>query len=599
MSSSTKAGLHILQAALVIGVLGDVLLRATPWGLNVLLFNIAFVAGAAILMWRHAREQLTAQTVALFGAQIFFASMFVWRDSIELRTADTFAIIAILSVLFLPKLNVTARLAGVFHYVSGFALAALHAIGAPLVLVFGDIEWPSIPNSGWRKHMFAVVRGVAIAAPLIIIFGALFMAADAAYEGLVQRVFDIPADEIFSHVFLFGIFAWLTAGYLRGVLIRSSIIPDAAAAAVSSVVPPAKESPVERVKAESGEYPVTLPDDRTVVEHINISDPPDRPDEQTAESSKASEPSTDPPKHWSWANFDNSALPSSLTLGTVEIGVILGLMNLLFLSFVIVQVPYLFGGMELVRNTPDFKLAEYARRGFGELVAVAGLVLPILLASHWLIRKETPLAGKLFRVFAGVQIALLFVIMASAVQRLVLLTGNLGYGMTTVRLYPLIFMVWLAIVFVWFGVTVLRGYRQYFAWGALWTAFAILGATHFLNPDKFIVETNIALMQQGRQFDADYNSRLSDDSLRTLFEAIPDMDENDQKMAVHNLARRLCKMRKETDLRSWNLARSNASSMLEANGKFLDAFGGCESDLLTGRYHNIEVFGRKVREKED
>jgi len=39
--------------------------------------------------------------------------------------------------------------------------------------------------------------------------------------------------------------------------------------------------------------------------------------------------------------------------------------------------------------------------------------------------------------------------------------------------------------------------------------------------------------------------------------------------------------------------------MLEANGKFLDAFGGCESDLLTGRYHNIEVFGRKVREKED
>jgi hypothetical protein len=35
--------------------------------------------------------------------------------------------------------------------------------------------------------------------------------------------------------------------------------------------------------------------------------------------------------------------------------------------------------MELVQNTPDFKLAEYARRGFGELVTVAALVLPILL----------------------------------------------------------------------------------------------------------------------------------------------------------------------------------------------------------------------------
>jgi len=32
------------------------------------------------------------------------------------------------------------------------------------------------------------------------------------------------------------------------------------------------------------------------------------------------------------------------------------------LSFVIVQVPYLFGGMELIKNTPDLKLADYARR---------------------------------------------------------------------------------------------------------------------------------------------------------------------------------------------------------------------------------------------
>ena len=83
---------------------------------------------------------------------------------------------------------------------------------------------------------------------------------------------------------------------------------------------------------------------------------------------------------WSWANIDNSMVPG-FTLGTVEVGVILGLINLLFLSFVIFQLPYLFGGMELVQNTPDFKLAEYARRGFGELVAVAALVLPMLLSG--------------------------------------------------------------------------------------------------------------------------------------------------------------------------------------------------------------------------
>jgi|CXWL01.1.fsa_nt_gi hypothetical protein len=579
MNETTKTGLNIIVAAIVVGVAGDLLLRETPWGLNVLLFNIAFVGGMISLMWRNAPEQLNLRTLALFGAQLFFASMFVWRDAIELRVADTFAIIAILSVLFLPKMKVAASVAGVFHYVAGFVMSALHAVGAPFVLIFADVEWPSIPNTGWRKHAFSTLRGVAIAAPLVIIFGALFVAADAAFEGVVKRMFNFEADEVFSHILLFGIFSWLTAGYLRGVLISSSMIPDAAAAVVSSVVPPAKESPVERVKAESGEYPVTLPDDRTILEHINISDPPNEEEAETRPVGSVpsyDETSSQKEKPWSWANIDNSALPASFTLGTVEIAIILGLVNLLFLSFVIVQVPYLFGGMELVQNTPDFKLAEYARRGFGELVAVAGLVLPMLLATHWLIRKDAPLAGKLFKIFAGIQIALLFVIMASAVQRLVLLTGNLGYGMTTVRLYPLIFMSWLAIVFVWFGVTVLRGYRQYFAWGALWSAMVVLGATHFLNPDQFIVKTNIALMQQGREFDAVYNSQLSDDALPALFEAIPEMSDRNRETVIYRLASRYCKMPDERDVRSFNISRSSAWSMIQANSAFVETLGGCE-----------------------
>src|SRR5678815_6124206 len=92
--------------------------------------------------------------------------------------------------------------------------------------------------------------------------------------------------------------------------------------------------------------------------------------------------------------------------------------------------------MDFIQQAPDFKLADYARRGFGELVAVSALVLPMLLASHWLLRREAGKTEKIFKVLAGIQIGLLFVIMASAVQRLVLLTGELGYGMTTVRLYP-------------------------------------------------------------------------------------------------------------------------------------------------------------------
>src|SRR6185503_14099893 len=104
MKLSTKTGIHIIQVAVGIGVLGDVLLRQMPWGLNVFLFNLAFVLGVAVLLRRRAPQLLNVQTIALLAAQLFFAAMFVWRAAPELRVADSFAILAVLSVLFLSRL---------------------------------------------------------------------------------------------------------------------------------------------------------------------------------------------------------------------------------------------------------------------------------------------------------------------------------------------------------------------------------------------------------------------------------------------------------------------------------------------------------------
>ena len=221
MNQRTKTGLEILQVALVLGVLGDVLLRVTPWGLNVLLFNLAFAAGVIMLVRRWAPQHLTRQTLALFGALIFFASMFVWRDSIELRVADTFAILAILSVLFLSRLKVQARIAGVIHYILGFLGAAFNSLLAPFALLVVDVDWKIIPSSGVLKYFFSALRGVLIALPLLLVFGGLFVAADAVYQGWVQQIFNIAPEtmeRLFSHFLLFSIFAWLSAGVLRGVL---------------------------------------------------------------------------------------------------------------------------------------------------------------------------------------------------------------------------------------------------------------------------------------------------------------------------------------------------------------------------------------------
>jgi hypothetical protein len=524
MNERTKTGLEILQAAVLLGVLGDVLLRQTPWGLNVLLFIATLVAAVAMLVLRRKREFWNAQSVALNAALLFFAAMFVWRDSMELKTFDTLAILTILAILTLPALRIKTQLAGVFHYLIGFIWSGISAAFAPFFLFFSDIHWKTIPQTGWSKHLIAVLRGVLIAAPILLVFGALFVAADAVFQGIVERTFNIQPEIVVSHILFTGFFSWVIAGYLRGSLIEN----------LSDDAPDISATPKDEIK------PQVLS-----VTEIKEDDAPKAEEKPKKEENKS----------WDWQHLDNSALPPVFTLGAIELSIVLGLINLLFLSFVIVQIPYLFGGFELVQNTPDFKLAEYARRGFGELVAVAALVLPILLVSHWLLRKDSPVNEKIYRVLAGIQIALLFVIMISAAQRLFILTGNVGYGLTTVRFYPMVFMIWLAVVFIWFAATVLRGARERFAWGALWSAIFILGALHFVNPDDYIARTNIRLMEEGRKLDAYYNSRLSDDAVPILLEKLPAMSFEQQCRVKWTLARRFDDSKKEKDFRSWNYSR--------------------------------------------
>jgi hypothetical protein len=528
MNDKTKTGLQILEVSIVLGILADSLLRETPFGLNILLWISALVLAMIFLGFRNKSETLNLQTVALHGALIFFAACFAWRDSGQLKLLDAFAILTILAVLTLPMMKIAAHLAGVSQYGFAFVLTTVNAAFSPFLLLIEDITWKTFPQTGLTKHIISVFRGLTIAAPILLIFGGLFMAADAVFEGIVQNTFNFDPKVLVTHSITIAAFSWVVAGYLRGSLTAGfAKLPD-----------------VEVAKNENRSQPLS------VTQHTT--DEPIAKDETQTETPKADETSKQTP--WNWQKMDNSMIPGFMTLGMIEITIVLGLINLLFFAFVIVQTPYLFGGFELVQQTADLKLANYARRGFGELVTVAALVLPILLTSHWLLRRNQPKNELLFRILAGIQIGLLFVIMLSAAQRLFILTGNLGYGLTIVRLYPMVFMIWLAVVFVLFGVTVLRNRRQHFAWGALWSAMLILGVMHFFNPDDYIARTNIRLMQEGRGFDAAYHQTLSADAAPALLNAIPLMDnfgKCEMKYKIETILQQ-----GETDFRSWNYSRT-------------------------------------------
>src|SRR6266511_1465929 len=106
----------------------------------------------------------------------------------------------------------------------------------------------------------------------------------------------------------------------------------------------------------------------------------------------------------------------SARLGAVELNVAFAVLDLLFLAFVVVQFRYLFGGKGLVEETSGLTYAEFAWHGLFVLVAVAALMVPVLLLGDWLLRADAR-GRRVFRALAIVLLTLLFVVMASALQR--------------------------------------------------------------------------------------------------------------------------------------------------------------------------------------
>ena len=199
-----------------------------------------------------------------------------------------------------------------------------------------------------------------------------------------------------------------------------------------------------------------------------------------------------------------------MSLNITELTIVLGALDALFLVFILLQFRYFFGGSAML-GTSNLSYSDYARRGFFELVWVAALVLPLLLFASWLLRTENPRQLRRFRALAGALVLLVFAVMISAVQRMLLYTDQ--YGLTELRLYPTAFMAWLAMVFVWYLLTVLRGNRNRFVFGALMVAFAMALFLNCLNPDDLIVRTNLQRRSDVVAFDAAYNSSLSADAV--------------------------------------------------------------------------------------
>lgn len=252
------------------------------------------------------------------------------------------------------------------------------------------------------------------------------------------------------------------------------------------------------------------------------------------------------------------------TLGIIELGVPLALLNVLFAVFVALQLPYLFGGLAHVQRVAGLTMAEYARHGFFELVGVAALLLPLLLAGSALVQRAEPKQERIFTRLATTMLVLLAIIMVSALQRMHLYTQT--FGLTSDRIYATAGMLWLAVVFAIFSVTALRGRHAGFAFGSVIAAWVMLAALDVANPEAMVVRTNVERAARGSQLDAKYVSALSADAVPELVTALHRVDTR-TACVISGRLRAHSEQRDTglpTDWRVWNFSRSRAYRLAHA-----------------------------------
>jgi hypothetical protein len=202
-------------------------------------------------------------------------------------------------------------------------------------------------------------------------------------------------------------------------------------------------------------------------------------------------------------------------LGNLEAFTVLGLVNLLFLGFIFIQFRYFFAG-ETNITLEGFTYAEYARRGFFELVAVSIISLGLYYTLNMVTRRIDHKIKRVFSTLGALLMLQVGCMLVSAFQRLSLYEA--AYGFTTLRTITHVFMIWLGVLLV---AAVLMEVFNQFRRLALVLFLVLLGFTlslNLLNVDQFIAQRNVEHAIEGNPLDSRYLvHQLSEDGFLTLF----------------------------------------------------------------------------------
>ncbi|WP_174730442.1 DUF4153 domain-containing protein [Mesobacillus harenae] len=249
-------------------------------------------------------------------------------------------------------------------------------------------------------------------------------------------------------------------------------------------------------------------------------------------------------------------LDISIIWDSVIVLTVLVLLNLVYGLFTIVQFRYFFG--EALQS--GYTYAQYARRGFFELLIVTVFNLSILTAALSFVKEQ----NKGIKLFIKLLLTLLVlfsgVMLYSAVIRLLMYEES--YGFTFLRVLAHSFMIFLMIILAY---TLARVWLERLSLRHFYIISALLyySVINIVNIDQFVVDRNMNRYEQTGKIDVSYLNSLSYEGVAGL----ADLYKQDKRVPMLGGILRERKQEFENSHENWqsyNFSRQRAFEKLES-----------------------------------
>ena len=166
---------------------------------------------------------------------------------------------------------------------------------------------------------------------------------------------------------------------------------------------------------------------------------------------------------------------------------------MIYTAFVLTQISYLFNTFDTLNE--NFSYSEYARSGFFELCFVAMINLSVISAVMFFIKlkdRKLPMSVKLFIIMFSV---LTLCLIVTALVKMMMYINI--YGMTPLRVYTSIFMIYLFVLFI---VLIFKQFKFRISFTKIAYSLAVfaIAAMSLIPVDGLIASYNIEKFKQGK-----------------------------------------------------------------------------------------------------